>query len=62
MTYICNINIDIKEIIILNIYTFSGLNIFEYLLYKYIETKYMYTTPTLLLNTIINNSIKYFSR
>ena len=62
MRYICNIKIDIKEIVILNIYILSGLTIFEYLLYIYIETKYMYTTPTLLLNTIINNSIKYFSQ
>jgi hypothetical protein len=61
MRYICNINIDIKEIVISNIYILLGITIFEYLLYKYIETKYMYTTPTLLLNTIINNSIKYFS-
>ena len=58
---ICNIDININKLVMINIFAFVGLNIFEYLLYIHIETKYMYTTSAILIDTIINNSIKYFS-
>jgi len=62
MSYICNIKIDIKELILLNVYTFVGIGIVEYLFFTHVALNYVPTPPSLLINTIINNSKKYFSQ
>ena len=61
MSYICDININILEIIQINIFTFLGIGIVEYLFFTRVALDYVPTSPSLLFNSIISNTKKYFS-
>lgn len=58
---ICNIKLNISEILIMNLITFIGIGIIEYLFFTRIVLNYTPTTPSLLTETILNTSKNYFS-
>jgi hypothetical protein len=58
---ICNIELDVKELLILNTLTFMGIGVVEYLFFTHVALDYVPTPPSLLIDTIINNTKNYFS-
>jgi hypothetical protein len=62
LTNICNIELDVKELLLLNALTFTGIGIVEYLFFTHVALDYVPTPPSLLIDTIINNTKNYFSQ
>jgi hypothetical protein len=62
ISYICSLKVDIMELIQINVLTFLGIGIVEYLFFTRVALNYVPTPPSLLLDTIINNTKNYFSQ
>jgi hypothetical protein len=57
---ICTLKIDIMDLIKINVLTFLGIGIVEYLFFTRVALNYVPTPPSLLLDTIIRNTKNYF--
>lgn len=60
LSYTCNSDIHLEEIIKLNLYTFILVGIIEYLFFTKVALKWIPTPPSLMITTIVNNMKKYF--
>jgi hypothetical protein len=58
---ICNIDLDVKHILKINLFTFIGIGIVEYLFFTHVALKYIPTSPSLIVESILNNTKNYLS-
>ncbi len=60
LSFLCNSNINIVEILKLNLITFTFVGMVEYLFFTNVALKFVPTPPSLMLTSIIDNLRNYF--